>query len=104
MTTNGDSPHVDWALTEMRLDILRDLCGDLCDTAKSVSKDSGDFMGSITAKIDCPKLSTLLEKLSDSSFMLKPAGWKDIPLNIKRMSTFNDRQDNLHLSHHFYQI
>ena len=43
MTTNGDSPDVDWALTEMRLDILRDLCGDLCDTAKSVSKERFRF-------------------------------------------------------------
>ena len=31
------------ALTEMRLDILRDLWGDLCDTAKSVSKERFRF-------------------------------------------------------------
>ena len=43
MTTSGDGPHVDWALTEMRLDILRDHCGDLCDTTKSVSKDRFRF-------------------------------------------------------------
>ena len=43
MTASGDSPHVDWAVTERRLDILRDHCGDLCDTSKSVSKDRFRF-------------------------------------------------------------
>lgn len=89
MVVSGND--VDWDVVLRRLDLLREHCGDLCDTNKHINKREGDFLGFVTSKINCPKLITLSEKLSDSSAMVKPPKWKDIPDQIKEMYTYNDR-------------
>ena len=48
LATNDD---VDWAGTLSRLEVLRDHCGELCDTNKPVSVNPGDFMGTVTSKV-----------------------------------------------------
>ena len=86
MTTSGDSPHVDWALTEMRLDILRDHCGDLCDTAKSVSKErfrlkKGPIIWSFLLLIirpcnKCPNLKRPFRTQEISWGLSQPRNWQ----------------------------
>ena len=40
---------VDWEGTLRRLAVLREECGELCDTSKPVNQ--GEFLGSVTSKV-----------------------------------------------------
>ena len=73
--------------TMKRIKIIRNLCGDLCDTTKKVTP--GDFMGMITAKVDCQTLfqSPVLYQPSEQP----PQSWGQLPPELQEMYTYDGR-------------
>merc|ERR1712106_186146 len=73
--------------TVKRINMIKEVCGDLCDTSKEI--EPGEFVGSVTAKVDCKSLfqSPILHHPGD----LTPQAWKQLPAEIKEMYTYGGR-------------
>jgi len=75
--------------TVKRIKMIKEVCGDLCDTSKEI--EPGEFVGSVTAKVDCKSLfqSPILHHPGD----LPPQAWEQLPSELKDMYTYNGRLD-----------
>jgi len=73
--------------TVKRIKMIREVCGDLCDTSKKI--EPGEFMGSVTSKVDCKTLfkSPILHHSGD----LPPQSWGQLPAELQEMYTFGGR-------------
>jgi len=70
-----------------RIEMIRQVCGDLCDTSKNITP--GDFIGSVSAKVDCQTLfqSPYLHHSGD----LPPQSWGMLPPTLQELYTYGGR-------------
>jgi len=70
-----------------RIKGIRNVCGDLCDTSKKITP--GEFIGSVTAKVDCKAMfqSQVIRQPAD----LPPQPWGILPPELKEMYTYGGR-------------
>merc|ERR1712013_255556 len=70
-----------------RIKLIKEDCGELCDTTKKI--EPGVFMGSVTAKVDCPLLfeSPHLHHGGD----LPPQSWEQLPQQLRDLYKYGGR-------------
>merc|ERR1711892_1399612 len=73
--------------TLKRIKMVKEVCGDLCDASKEI--EPGEFLGSVTAKVDCKSLfqSPVLHHSGD----LPPQAWEQLPPELQEMYTYGGR-------------
>lgn len=81
--------------TLKRIEGIRKICGDLCDTSKEINP--GDFLGYVTSKVDCDSLfqSSVLYQPGD----IPPQSWSQLPKELQEMFSYGGRvkvQDSFH--------
>jgi len=80
--------------TLKRIEGIRKMCGDLCDTSKEVHP--GDFLGYVTSKVDCDSVfqSSVLYQPD-----IPPQNWGQLPQELQEMFSYGGRikiQDSFH--------
>lgn len=75
--------------TLKRIQAIKQMCGDLCDTSKEITP--GEFMGSVTSKVDCQSLfqSPVLYQPGD----IPPQNWTQLPPELQDMYSYGGRVD-----------
>lgn len=70
-----------------RIKMIKKDCGDLCDTTKKI--EPGEFIGSVTAKVDCPGLfeSPHIQHGGD----LPPQSWQQLPEQLRDLYKYGGR-------------